>query len=739
MCGIAGFIYLDGRPFVKHRDEPILRRMGDAIHHRGPDDTQTMLWENVGFVFKRLSIVDLEGGKQPFLTPDGRVSAMVNGEIYNHQEIRRGLEPRHALETHSDCEVVPYLYLDRDKELFDPVNGMFAAALLDRSKKRVLLARDRLGIKPLFYCVAGGGSVLVFASELKGLFMHPAVPRQFDWTSALARTWSGRDTRPEEMASCFHGIERVPAASMLDLDLGSGNFSVAPYWHLPRNRTDDSSKPASYYIERYRELLQQSVRYRLMADVEYGIFLSGGIDSAAIAALAAQEKQCPTFSVFSQSTLADAEGSYTTAQHLGLPNHQVFFDDQSVIVKPEDWRRIIWSCEFSIVHAEALFKYYLHQFAKARYPQLKVILLGQGSDEFAGGYMSLITGKEGPWTADSWKDVGVALHNTDITRAADEVRLTGKFDDLIRQGVLDRAYICNAAGRDTTREVWDLYTDAFRVNIDAHLWHEDRIASAHAIESRVPFLDHELLTFLASIPVHYHAELFSDKQILRRAVADLIPESIATRTKGYFYGGKTQHHAYKLMHTILTANSGELIDQAIAGSDKTDGPLVADGLKSLVMSVGNDPKYSDLPRLMQLVNMGVLADLAANQYQLPAVEGSLPVRELTADQFEPMFADARFSNAIERLDDSIVVLPPGHSLIQVKKGTNGSMAPGSWYVINYGQAVLEVKSPTLLDFLLNVDGEKTVAQIVADNGLNLSRVRKQVAEVVAQSILQQRE
>ena len=332
--------------------------------------------------------------------------------------------------------------------------------------------------------------------------------------------------------------------------------------------------------------------------------------------------------------------------------------------------------------------------------------------------------------------MAAALRNTDITRAADEIGLTGKFDDLIGQGVLDRAYVCDAAGRDTSREVWDLYTDAFRVNIDAHLWHEDRVASAHGIESRVPFLDHELLTFLASIPVHYHAELFSDKQILRRAVADLVPESIATRTKGYFYGGKTQHHAYRLMHSILTANSGELVDQALAGSAQSNGPLVPDGLKALVMSVGNDPEYSDLPRLMQLVNMGVLADLAINQYDLPAVEGNLPVRELTVDQFLPMFADARFSNAIERLDDQVVTLPPGHSLIQVKKGTSGSMVPGTWYVVNYGQAVLEVKSPTLLDFLLNVDGEKTVAQIVADNGLNLSRVRKQVAEGVAQNILQ---
>jgi len=737
MCGIAGLIYLDGRPVSRDHDESILQQMGNAIRHRGPDDTRTMLWGNVGFVFKRLSIVDLDGGRQPFHTEDGRISAMVNGEIYNHQEIRTKLASRFPLTTRSDCEVIPYLYLDRDKNLFDPVNGMFAVALLDRERKRVLLARDRLGIRPLFYCIADNGKVLVFASELKGLFAHPAVPRRFDWVNALARPWSGRETRSRELASCFLGVHRVPAGHILDLNLNTGAHDVTPYWRLPRDRANNSVEPVDYYVERYRELLEQSVSYRLMADVGYGIFLSGGIDSASIAAIVAKKKQCPTFSVFSQSTLGngDAESAYRTANQLGLPNHQVFFDHRSIKVTPDDWRRILWSCELFDITAEQLFKYYLHQFAKQRYPNLKVILLGQGSDEFTCGYMDRTIGREGPWTKENWKDLADALRRKDASRAAAELGLAGQYTDLIRHGIFDRSFICEAAGRNTDRETWDLYTDTFRQNLDYHLWHEDRTASAHAIESRVPFLDHQLLTFLASIPVQRHAELFTNKQILRSAVAGLLPESIYARPKGYFFYGKDERYTYQMMYSIITANGGELIDQALSGSDRTDGPLMADGLRKMADSIGGDPAYADLTRLLFVVNMGVLADLAMARYEPPAFERSLPVRELTPEEFESMAANAPLEDNNADLNDAIVAFPQGFSLVQARQGNNASLMPGNWYIAKYGQIFYHVKSQKLVEFLLHIDGHKTLSQIVNESGLDLSAVRKHVSNAVAKKFL----
>ena len=384
MCGIAGYINLDGRPLAGECATPLLTAMGDAIQHRGPDDTRIMLWENVGFIFKRLSIVDVAGGGQPMETDDGSVCAMVNGAIYNHREIRSCLAHRGALRTRSDCEVIPYLYLERGLALFAPVNGMFAVALLDRRKRRVVLGRDRLGVKPLYYCVADSGRVLVFASELKGLFAHPAVPRSFDWRGSFADLH--QDTQPRELHSGFVGIERVPAAGLVDVDLDRGTLAINEYWKLPERDEPSTRRTASSYVDDYRALLEDSVRLRLMADVGYGLFLSGGIDSSMIAAIAARAGPFPTFSVLSRSTAGsgDAEFAHEVAARLRLPNHQVHFDEEDITVTPDDWRRILWHCEMPGLTAEQLFKFGLHAYARQRYPSLKVMLLGQGSDEYDG-------------------------------------------------------------------------------------------------------------------------------------------------------------------------------------------------------------------------------------------------------------------------------------------------------------------------------------------------------------------
>ncbi len=642
MCGIAGCIHLDGRPITPELDGPILRGIGDALHHRGPDDTQLMLWENVGFVFKRLSIVDIEGGRQPFETPDGRVSAMINGEIFNHRDIRRSLLPDAPFHSSSDCEVIPYLYLQRDLELFEPANGMFAMALLDRAKRRVLLGRDRHGVKPLFYCVADNGRTLVFASELKALFAHPAVPRKFDWLSALGRDGSG-DTFAHELGSGFCGIERVPAAALMDISLNEGTFSISKYWQLPERPPAGSGQPAEYYVERYRELLEESVRMRLMADAGYGVFLSGGIDSSVITAIAAKSASFPTFSVLSKSTVGsgDAQASQFLARKLGLPNHQVFFDHRSTLITPDDWRRVLWSCEMHEVTAEQLYKYFLHAYAKQRYPDLKVILLGQGSDEFNGGYTDWTLNTVARGNAvdpDPWSAIGNYFDAVEIGHRAIKDGYFGSYHDLIDQQIIDPDFVRGSSGRPLRREVWDKYVGYYRQNLDYHLWHEDRTASAHSIENRVPFLDFRLVELLGQIPVQHHSELFTDKRILRRAAADWLPVEIASRPKGPFFYGKDQRFTYQLIYSLLTANSGELIEQAISGSARTDGALNPAQFRRYAADVGKEPEFKDLNRLMSLVNMGVLADLADSKATPGVRSGASPVYEITLREDEDINA-----------------------------------------------------------------------------------------------------
>ncbi len=738
MCGIAGYINLDGRPLVREFDVPRLTAMGDAIHHRGPDDTRITMWENVGFIFKRLSIVDLARGGQPLESADGSICAMVNGEIYNHREIRAALAYRHTLRTHSDCEVIPYLYLERDLELFTPVNGMFAVALLDRRKRRVLLGRDRLGVKPLFYCIADGGRVLVFASELKGLFAHPAVPRNFDWRQALTERFAGSETQPQECPSGFRGIERVPAASLVDVDLDRGTLATHEYWTLPERDEPSLRRPASSYVEGYRALLADSVELRLMSDVGYGLFLSGGLDSSTIAAMAARAGPFPTFSVVSRSTAGsdDAEGGREVAASLGLPNHSVVFDEDHLTISPDDWRRILWHCENPMVTAEQVFKFYLHAFARERYPRLKVMLLGQGADEFAGGYMAMVLGREGPWKSDDWLSVGRRLRAIEAERVVGLSDLSGRWLDLFQGGALNPGFARDAAGRAGTQVTWDLYVGAFRKNLDYHLWHEDRTAAAHAIENRVPFLDYRVVEFLARVPVEHHAELFTDKQILRRAAAGLLPPKFAARPKGYFFYGKLERHAFRMMYAILSRNGGELIEQAIDASSRTGGPLDADEFRAYVAEVGRDPACRDVGRLLNLVNMGLLADMADRQFVSTPLVGRLPVTDAAFPEWARSTALQAVADPVETTNDAVVALAPGTRVIVIKPGGEGTLMPGTYVVTDKGAD--DIKSPMWAQFLLHVDGSKSVSEIVGAARLNHSTIRKHVRRALELGILELR-
>lgn len=741
MCGIAGIINLDGRPLLAGHHEPILRAMGDAMHHRGPDETRLMLWENTGFVFKRLSIVDIEGGHQPFETPDGQVVAMVNGEIFNHEEIRRTLLKHVTLQTRSDCEVIPYLYLQRKFGLFDPANGMFAAALLDRRERRVLLGRDRLGVKPLFYCVTEGGRSLVFASELKALFAHPAVPRNFDWISALSRD-GFRTTSPRELPSGFIGIERVPAGCLVDISLFDGSVRIQPYWQMPKRLPDDGRETEDEWVDRYRALLEESVRMRLMADTQFGLFLSGGIDSAVIAAIAAKQESFPTFSVLSQSTIGggDAMASRFVAQTFGLPNHQVSFADTRRSVTPDDWRRILWMCELWNITAEQLYKYFLHGFAKERYPGLKVILLGQGSDELNGGYtdwtIQTLT-RPGIEDPDRWKAVGECFSALEAEHHANRLGFLRGYGDLIDRRIVRPDFASGVAPARTGTEVWDKYLGYYRENLDYHLWQEDRTASAHSIENRVPFLDYRLIELVARTPGRLHKALFTDKAILRRAAASWLPAKIVNRPKVPFFYGAHQHHTFRMVYGLLTANGGELVEHAIEGSKRSDGPIEPVAFREYVAEVGADPKFEDINRLMFLVNMGVMADMSAKCNPPLAEPDVLPVMEVLLPHINPATAveSENRSRDTGPTDESVVAFAPQVCLLEVRFGGARSAAAGTWYLATGDRLDQRIESPSWLNFLCQIDGTRTIGAILASGKFNRSRTWRQLREAILRNHL----
>ncbi len=389
MCGIAGVVRLDGTAVSAENDGALLRTLTHEIAHRGPDDEQFHFWANAGLGFRRLSIVDPEGGRQPLFNEARTVVLVCNGEIYNHKDLRSRFAGGHRFRSNSDCEIIPHLYEQMGMTHLSQLNGIFAFALLDQSSSKLYLCRDRLGVKPLFYY--RDKDILVFGSEVKAVLAHPAVPKRFDWAAAL--TFRNRMHYPHpahQLTSFFEGIHYLPAGRYLEIDLSTGAMREQIYWDpapsLVPAAGGDLDRQA--YIRSYRDLLDDAVRLQLMADVPCGVFLSGGIDSLAVAHFASKHEALHTFSVLSQSTLTngDAPTAHAAAKAFGLPNHMVLFDWRRLDLSPSLWRTILWKVETPIAGAEQFYKYLLHAHARERVPGLKVMLLGTGSDEFNGGY-----------------------------------------------------------------------------------------------------------------------------------------------------------------------------------------------------------------------------------------------------------------------------------------------------------------------------------------------------------------
>src|SRR6266404_2691141 len=279
MCGITGWANLDPRTSPPEGGEDLLRSMCDRMTHRGPDSEGYLLDDGIALGMRRLAIIDLLTGEQPAFNEDGQLAVVLNGEIYNYRELRADLETRgHSFRSESDTEVLPHLYEEYGRNMVDRLNGMFAFALWDERKRRLFVARDRFGEKPLYWGVFD--NTLLFASEPKVLLAHPAVRPNLN-LNAL-RQYLSFDYVPAPL-SIYEGIQKLPAAHILTLE--DGRITIEPYWCLSY-KTSQPVPSETEAAEQLQDLLADSVRMRLVSDVPLGVLLSGGVDSSTVAALA---------------------------------------------------------------------------------------------------------------------------------------------------------------------------------------------------------------------------------------------------------------------------------------------------------------------------------------------------------------------------------------------------------------------------------------------------------------------
>jgi asparagine synthase (glutamine-hydrolysing) len=558
--------------------------MRDVIRHRGPDDCGILIDGNAGLGHRRLSIVDVAGGHQPMPNEDGALHVVYNGEIYNHADYREGLEARgHTYRTHCDTETILHLYEEKGRACVEDLRGMFAFAIWDSRRRELFIARDRLGVKPLYYVHREDGS-LFFASEIKALLEARAVRPELNY-SALPDYLANHGTSGDE--TLFEGVRRLPPGhTLLWRD---GRVEIEKYWdvsYTPKTDAGGRGKSDDEYVAEWSELFRTSVRLRLMADVPLGMFLSGGIDSSAIAAVMSRMVSEPikTFSV------AFAEREANELSYARLVAEAFKTDHHEVIVSPSEFfealPQLVWHEDEPLAHPSSVALYFVSRLA-ARH--VKVVLTGEGSDEMLAGYVryykTVLQLRLGPLYQ---RVTPGALRRAVASRlralpAASRLRhkLTRTF--LCLEPDVESLYFDNfavfssaAQGELLTPEAreraggrLDPYADKRRFFESAEadslldrmlyadtktylhelLMKQDQMSMAASIESRVPFLDHKLVEYTARMPERMKLRRgLSTKHVLRRAMKGVLPEAILTRGKmgfpvpvGKWFRGEFRH------------------------------------------------------------------------------------------------------------------------------------------------------------------------------------------------------
>ncbi len=637
MCGIAGAFQLNSR----ERLEPeTLVPMISILAHRGPDDWGYYLDERrrVMLLHSRLSIVDLQGGHQPLSNEDGSVWVACNGEIYDFKRIADDLRGRgHVFRSGSDTEVIVHLYEEYGEDFVEHLRGEFAFALYDRRREILYLVRDRFGIKPLFYATAG--DTLLFGSEIKALFRHPSMRVEFD-RDTIYHLLTGVPLPGETI---FKGVRPVEPGCLLRVTK-TGSEQVR-YWDLDFNtlaqdeaveRELDPETAAS----EFRRLFEDAVALRLQGDVEVATYLSGGIDSAAVSMVMAKQSDRPikAFTIsFSDGNYDEFAPARAIAEAGGMEHHVVSVRRGALA---EHFAKSLWHSEAPTINSHGTAKFLLSELASRH---VKVVLTGQGADELLAGYepfehqLLLEAALRDPGDDAArqrlaqfrpiagYLDVqrGVrrypahsrvcqlfgAYPYSAMRPLLHQARIRGLLSPELRQATTDtdsleqlatRLDRCRMSGRSSLAATQYVL---FKTDLPSHILTSlaDRPEMAHSVEGRVPFLDHKLVEFACRLPLSLKINENGTKDVLRRAMRDVVPEAVRKRRKKLFLAPSAESLG-------LDQPRSELINTYLTPERIRDAGIFDDrALKPVLYGIRYLPKGSYYHTLLEGIGMGALS------------------------------------------------------------------------------------------------------------------------------------
>jgi len=553
MCGICGVIHLDGKPVT----ERLLEAMNNTIAHRGPSGAGYFVDDNVGLGMRRLSIIDVAGSDQPLYNEDESIALIFNGEIYNFMDLRDDLSRKgHRFRTAGDGETVAHLYEEYGTDCFQHLRGMYAIALWDKREKRLLLARDRMGQKPLYYYQ--DDKLLVFASEIKAILQHPNVPKSstLDNPDVFAAYLSyGYIPAPQ---TAFQGISMLLPANVLQLD--ADGCKQYPYWALPDLAPPDETANPEPYILQLQNLLEETVKLRLISDVPLGAFLSGGLDSSLIVALMQKHSNAAvkTFSMGFEGDESFDETPYAqqVAQHLKT-DHTAFTVKPDAIELLSD---LVWHHDQPFADSSAIPTYLVSKLTREH---VTVALTGDGGDELFAGYerfyAAQLMQKMSIIPSVAWKGLaGIIELLPEGTGYYNKVKRAGRFARAASQPVFEAYFdlvrvfsddlVHTITGYDgksvnfdneMNNRSWHVVGDIIKFNMENYLPDDllikaDRCSMQASLEARAPFLDHKLVEYAATIPFNLKLKGNITKHILKESARGLLPDSIIDRKKHGF-------------------------------------------------------------------------------------------------------------------------------------------------------------------------------------------------------------
>ncbi|QEG38978.1 asparagine synthase (glutamine-hydrolyzing) [Roseimaritima ulvae] len=569
MCGIAGILDPSRTTEALGRS---VRAMNQAIKHRGPDDFGCHVQPGVAIGMRRLSIIDVAGGQQPLSNESGDIHVVCNGEIYNFADLRRDLQQRgHRFSSGSDAEVIVHLYEEYGDDCLHHLRGMFALAILDHPRQRLLIARDRLGKKPLFY--AHRGNRFSFGSEMKSLLVDAPELSRPDYRSLGHFLQFAYIHEPHTI---YEGIQRLPAAHFGVFDLQRGTFRIAPYWSVCFEPDDTVSEPE--WAERLDACLAEAVRLRLHSEVPLGVFLSGGLDSSAVVAYASAAglKPLKTFTIgFDRDEWDESEDAQAVAAHYGTEHHLLRLSEAELGDRFADTlQAVIRHCDEPFGDASAIPTYHISQLARQH---VTVILSGDGGDELFAGYSSyrgalfaqayrrrlpywlgryvlpalattaahVLPGRRhfqalrvAKVLRDSSLPILQAYRDKTSIWSVPQLRCLLNDDALASMDYMGSQYMPDAhwkilhSDRDLVSRLTEI--DIRSYMLDDILVKVDRMSMAHALEVRSPLLDHRVVELAAQMPTSVKISGSQGKHILRKVLADKLPPRAIRKGKQGF-------------------------------------------------------------------------------------------------------------------------------------------------------------------------------------------------------------